>query len=201
MPHRFAPSAHAGAGPTPRGLPRGFSYLWVLLSVAFLGVSLVLAAEVHTTATRRSQEAELLAIGHQFREALRRFHERQVNGGKQYPSTLDELLQDPRGAGLTRHLRQVFVDPMTGKPEWGLVRVAGRIVGVHSLSEGQPLKQAGFDDEDIGFQQAKRYRDWVFVHPPGLLLNPPEAQQALVNPVPGGLSAAPPTPTLTPAQR
>lgn len=158
--------------------PRGFAYLWLLFTVAFLGLGLVIAAEVNSVAVQRDKEAELLSIGHQFREALRRYNARQAGPGQQYPATLDELLQDPRTPGVTRHLRQVFVDPMTGRAEWGLLRVGGRIVGVHSLSEAEPIKQAGFDDDDQLFAQSKRYRDWVFTHPPTLLQTSPEALRA-----------------------
>lgn len=158
--------------------PRGFAYLWLLFTVAFLGLGLVIAAEVNSVAVQRDKEAELLSIGHQFREALRRYNARQAGPGQRYPATLDELLQDPRTPGVTRHLRQVFVDPMTGRAEWGLLRVGGRIVGVHSLSEAEPIKQAGFDDDDQLFAQSKRYRDWVFTHPPTLLQTSPEAQRA-----------------------
>lgn len=171
---------------------RGFAYLWLLFTVAFLGLGLVLTAEVDSVAVQRDKEAELLSIGRQFREALRRYNARQAGPGQQYPATLDELLQDPRTPGVTRHLRQVFVDPMTGRAEWGLVRVGGRIVGVHSLSEAKPIKQAIFDDDDQSFAQAKRYRDWAFTHPPTLLLTSPEAQRAAqgMGPVQGSSAAA-----------
>jgi len=152
------------------GRHQGSAYLWVLLTVALIGLSFTLVAEVHRTLTVRDKEAELLSIGRQYREALRRYHDRQVGGERQYPTSMDELLLDPRGPGLTRHLRQVFVDPMTGKAEWGLVRLNGRIVGIHSLSEARPVKRAGFDDDDLGFEQARSYRDWVFTHPSNLLM-------------------------------
>ncbi|MCH8179504.1 MAG: type II secretion system protein [Proteobacteria bacterium] len=189
---------------------RGFAYLWLLFTVAFMGVGLVVVAEVHAVAQQRDKERELLAIGHQFREALRRYQERSgplpgqlpgqlpqggavvgVTGGvtglpttagtplgggagaRPYPASLDELLQDPRTPGITRHLRQVFVDPMTGKAEWGLVRVGGRIVGIHSLSQRQPIKQAGFEDQDMAFAGKERYRDWVFTYPAHLMASLP----------------------------
>ena len=176
--------------------PRGFAYLWLLFTVAFLGLGLVIAAEVNAVAVQRDKEAELLSIGHQFREALRRYNARQAGPGQQYPATLDELLQDPRTPGVTRHLRQVFVDPMTGRAEWGLLRVGGRIVGVHSLSEAEPIKQAGFDDDDQLFAQSKRYRDWVFTHPPTLLQTSPEAQRAAQGQG-QATSLTPPTPAAT----
>ena len=148
----------------------------MLLLVALMGLGLVLAAELDSTLARRSKERELLAIGHQFRAAIARYHEGPLEGGqREYPASLDELLRDGRHPGIRRHLRQVFVDPMTGKPEWGLMRVGGRIVGVYSLSELTPIKQDRFDAQDAAFRGRATYRDWVFTYPPDLQLRDPSA--------------------------
>jgi len=62
-----------------------------------------------------------------------------------------------------RHLRRIYVDPMTGKPDWDLVVLPGiGIVGVHSKSEGIPIKSSGFPVEFDKFSEAKNYTDWVF---------------------------------------
>jgi hypothetical protein len=71
---------------------------------------------------------------------------------------------------MMRHLRKVFVDPVTGKAEWGLVLIGDRIVGVHSLSEQKPIKQANFEAEVIHFANAENYTQWVFTYPPNLLI-------------------------------
>lgn len=151
----------------------GFAYLWTLLLVAQLGLGLVIGMEVYATSVQRDKEYELLAIGRQFRTALQRYYEMQRGGpddGKgEYPATLDDLLKDNRSPGIRRHLRRVFVDPMTGKPEWGLVKISGRIVGVHSLSEKRPIKQDRFEPEEAGFRGKQKYSDWVFTYPPHLL--------------------------------
>lgn len=152
----------------------GFAYLWTLLLVAFMGIGLTVAAEVYTTAARRSQERALLNVGHQFRRAIERYYESALVAGQhQYPTSLDDLLRDNRVPGIQRHLRQVFVDPVTGKPEWGLVRVGGRIVGIHSLSEDTPVKIDNFDAEDMSFRGKKKYSEWVFTYPADLLLRDP----------------------------
>lgn len=180
----------------------GFAYLWVLLLIAFIGLGLSLALDVQATAARRERERELLAIGRQFRLAIARYVELQRSpapGGQaaqpvqpvqpvpvapgagpavapdRYPASLDDLLKDPRSPGVTRHLRQVFVDPMTGKAEWGLLRVGGRIVGVFSLSEQLPIKQDGFEAEDAGFRGKQKYSEWVFTHPANALAQPATA--------------------------
>ena len=125
-----------------------------------------MATDLESTATQRDRERELLSIGRQFRTALASYYNmRGSNGMQRYPGTLDDLLRDSRVPGITRHLRKVFVDPMTGKAEWGLVKTGGRITGVHSLSDRKPIKQAGFDEE-MDFGQKNTYAEWVFSYSP-----------------------------------
>jgi hypothetical protein len=141
--------------------------------VAFMGVGLILGAEIYTTSTQRDKEKTLLAVGRQFRVAIGRYHQTKlVNGQHEYPMDLGDLLQDNRSAGVTRHLRKIFVDPMTAKSEWGVLRLGGKIVGVHSLSDVAPIKQDGFEAADVSFTNKKKYSEWVFTYPPDLLLSP-----------------------------
>lgn len=167
--------------PSSRLLPRiagagGFAYLWLLLLVALMGLSLTVGVQFYSTSVQRDKEYELLAIGRQFRAAIGRYHETQrattpgeAKGGD-YPATLDDLLKDNRSLSTQRHLRRVFVDPMTGKAEWGLLMIGGRIVGVHSLSDKVPIKQDRFEAEDMGFRGKQKYSDWVFTYPSDLLV-------------------------------
>jgi hypothetical protein len=151
-----------------------------------MGVGLTVAVEIDSTAVQRDREKELLAQGRQFRTAIGRYYESLQAGGKrEYPPSLDDLLQDRRVPGVKRHLRKVFVDPMTRKPEWGLIKVAGRIVGVHSLSEGRPIKQDGFEAEDMGLRGKEKYSEWLFVYPPDLLLQMGSRGPAAETPPPG----------------
>ena len=70
-----------------------------------------------------------------------------------------------------------FRDPVTGKPEWGLIKAPdGAIMGVHSLSTAAPIKRAGFLKRDETFKGAARYADWRFVHEP--VLTPERPVQA-----------------------
>lgn len=167
---------------------RGFAYIWVLLIVAFMGIGLVLGAEIYRTSTQRDKERELLSIGRQFRTALGRYHEAMLQAGrKEYPVNLEDLLHDKRTPELRRHLRKLFVDPMTAKEEWGVVRVGGRIVGVRSLSEEAPIKQDGFEAEDAVFRGKTKYRDWVFTYPADLMLR----LNAQASASPSGSASAP----------
>jgi hypothetical protein len=154
-----------------RGGQAGFSYLWVLLMVAFMGVGLTVAVEIDATVGRRDREKELLTIGRQFRAAIGSYHETKLfNGKTEYPTTLDDLLLDNRAPGIKRHLRKIFVDPMTGNAEWGLVRIGGRIAGVHSLSDKTPIKQDGFEADDMYLRGRQKYAEWMFVYPFDLML-------------------------------
>lgn len=183
---------HPSRAPT-RPAQRGFAYLWVLLLVAFMGLGLTVAVEVDATLARRSQEQELLVIGHQFRNAIARYYEGPLAGGqREYPATLDDLLRDNRAPGIRRHLRKVFTDPMTGKAEWGLMRVGGRIVGVHSLSGATPIKQDHFEAQDMAFRGRGKYSDWVFTYPPDLLLRdaPRQPETPASAPMPAASAAS-----------
>ena len=166
---------------------RGFSYFWLLFLVAFLGIGLALTSEMLTTAQQRDKERELLAIGHQFRQAIGSYYEVQQGNSqisatqnssttatatvsslsklRQYPTSLEDLLQDQRSQTTKRHLRKIFVDPMTGKAEWGLYMQGGKIVGIFSLSERQPIKMDGFEANDASFRQKTKYAEWIFAYP------------------------------------
>lgn len=143
-------------------MPRqsGFAYLFLLFVLALLAVSALAMGSVEYYARVRLNEAELLRIGAEFRHALRAYH--QAMPDHAYPQTLEELLLDQRTGRDQRHLRKLYADPITGQREWGLVIEQGRIVGVHSLSEREPMKLSGFAPEDVGFEGAERYADWVF---------------------------------------
>jgi type II secretory pathway pseudopilin PulG len=141
----------------------GFTYLGVLFFIAIMSAALAAVADVWSTHSKREKEAELLFIGNQFRDAIKSYA-RNTPGAAQLPKTLDELIEDKRFPNLRRHLRRIYVDPMTRKAEWGLVQVpGGGIVGVYSLSEDRPLKTAGFSAAAAGFADAKTYGDWKFV--------------------------------------
>jgi type II secretory pathway pseudopilin PulG len=132
----------------------GFTYIGLLIAVVFFGLGSVGAARLLASTERVEREAELLFVGHQFRQAIQSYLQAGPNAGK-YPATLDDLLLDPRYPTPRRHLRRVFVDPITGSTDWGLVLAPeGGIMGVHSLSEREPLKRANFEPEDSLFALA-----------------------------------------------
>lgn len=168
MPALDRPRIPPSPGPVaaPDGA-RGFSYIGVLLLAALMGMALAAAGQVWQVMRQREKEQELLFIGQQFRLALDRYARHTPGKGRRTPQRLEDLLQDPRAPGVQRYLRKIYVDPMTGRAEWGLITgPAGEIYGVHSLSTDEPLKKSQFRLADRPFEARKKYSDWVFLPPP-----------------------------------
>ena len=147
----------------------GFTYFTVMMVVVIMGAGLAAIGTVWHQAARREKERELLFVGGEFRRAIGRYFEGSP-GGPQFPKSLDDLLLDKRLPVVSRHLRKVYVDPMTGTRDWGLVKdPAGAIVGVYSKAVGKPLKSGKFNEEDKAFDAAVAYADWKFVYGSGSL--------------------------------
>ena len=128
------------------------TYIGLLIAVVFFGLGSVGAARLLASTERAEREAELLFIGHQFRQAIHSYFAAGPRAG-QYPAKLDDLLQDNRYPTPKRHLRRLFVDPITGKTDWGLVLAPeGGIMGIYSQSEREPQKRANFDLADADFE-------------------------------------------------
>lgn len=144
---------------------RGFTYLAVLLAVAVIGIGLAATGKIWSQARQREQEQELLFVGNQFRQAIALYYQRTPGAAPRYPAELEDLLQDKRYPGTQRYLRKLYADPMTGKPEWGLVTApGGGIMGVYSLSGMTPIKTSGFWERDRTFEGANHYSDWKFFY-------------------------------------
>jgi type II secretory pathway pseudopilin PulG len=143
---------------------RGFTYVGLLLSVAIAGTGLAAYAELASHAGQREKEAELLFRGNAFQAAIASYYKKE----QRYPKSLEQLLKDERYPMPVRHLRKLYADPMTGAPDWALVEAPGGagVMGVHSRSEAAPIKTGNFLLRNQGFEEAKRYADWKFIHSP-----------------------------------
>lgn len=153
---------------------QGFGYLLVMLIVVLIGLGLGGAGTLWRTESQRLKESQLLFIGEQYRNAIRSYYSA-PGPAKQFPKSLNDLLLDTRQTKLTRHLRKLYPDPVTGKKEWGLIVDAdGRgISGVYSLAPGEPLKQRGFALHQREFEEAKTYAAWQFIVTPVTPAPPP----------------------------
>ncbi len=152
-----------------RKASRGFTYLGILFAVALIGIGLATTGTVWSVSAQRHREKQLLFVGEQFRNAIKSYYVHGPSGLRQYPRTLQDLLEDTRGGILQRHLRKVYVDPMSGKNDWRTIQLAeGVLIGVSSRATGSPIKQANFTPENQGFVDAECYCDWLFVYLPDL---------------------------------
>jgi len=150
-----------------RRIQSGFTYIGVLVLLAIMGITAAATADVWHTARKRETEKELLFIGNQYRQAIGRYYEQSPGSAKTYPTSLKDLLRDPRTPGMKRYLRKPFPDPVTGREEWGLVKgPAGEIMGVFSRSEETPLKKTNFRRVDAGLENKQKYSEWWFVYTP-----------------------------------
>jgi len=113
----------------------GFAYIALLASITVLMLVLTSASEVASQSLKREREYQLFFVGEQIRNAIGRYYENTPQGTKAFPKSLNVLLHDERFINNTRHLRQIYLDPMTNTRDWGLVQNENKqIIGVFSTS-------------------------------------------------------------------
>lgn len=153
------------ASPFPNS--SGFTYVGLLAFVAVLGMASAAAVSAGAAVQRRDVETELLFIGSQFRDAFKSYRDATPPGQRPYPASLEDLVRDRRVPGVRRHLRRIYVDPLTGSADWGTVAAPGDgIAGVFSRSQARPLKIAQFPPEFAQFEGKESYADWIFAYVP-----------------------------------
>jgi type II secretory pathway pseudopilin PulG len=115
---------------------RGFTFLWLIFVLAVVAAGLAAIAQPIHLAVQREREAELMFRGGEMSRALGSYRAASPASAAAAPATLEELLDDRRGPRPQRHLRRLYADPFTGKPDWVLVQNDdGRITGVHSRAD------------------------------------------------------------------
>lgn len=176
----------------------GFTYLGVLFLISVLAMTAAAASVVWRIAKQRDDERELVFIGRQFAAAIEHYRVHSTDPALPYPRRLEDLLRDDRDITPQRHLRRLYVDPMTGDTQWGLIRLPdGGLVGVHSLSERKPYPRtfvvAGFSPP-----VSTSYQQWQFVAPSAVELL---AAYAAANPVAPPTVSPAPSPASPPPTR
>ena len=183
----------------------GFTYVGLVVFVAILGMVGAATLKVDGLMRRAAAEQELLETGAAFSAALRSYAAATPRGFPTLPPTLQDLLKDPRFPGTRRHLRKIFVDPITGSTEWG-VQYQGDKVGVlavYSLSQARPLKVANFDARFRNFENKAHLSEWKFAAAgPDAVVVPASApaQPGLPAPMPAMPPPSPEIPAAPPAQ-
>ena len=153
-------NANQGRARPARRCAGGFTYIGLLAAIAIIGIGISAVGQVSHSLQMREKERELLFVGDQFRKAIASY--KSVPPGI-YPQSLDDLLLDKRFPNVRRHLRRIYVDPMTGSKQWGLVDIPGRgIAGVFSLSDETPLKTQNFPVLYKAFEGKTKYSEWRF---------------------------------------
>jgi type II secretory pathway pseudopilin PulG len=156
----------------PRPREAGFTYVGLIVLVTIIGLVGAATLKADALLRRAAAEEELLDIGAAFSAALTSYAEATPRGQPQQPPSPDDLLKDPRVPGIRRHLRKIFVDPITGKAEWGIVWLnkgtgingsgGSGVVAVYSLSQAKPLKQTHFDARFQNLEGRAHFTDWKF---------------------------------------
>lgn len=177
---------------------RGATYLFVMLAVVLMGISVTVAAKQWKAVVQRERESDLLAKGIEIQNALAAYSAQQKKGrvfpGEIYPLTLEELTKQPRPV-----LRKAYQDPMTGG-DWDYVRdPTGRIKGVKSKSAAQSFKQFGFPPALRHFEGLTSYNAWVFQYPNASTPQVPQTPSVPGPPVAPAPAATPGPPTSGPA--
>jgi len=175
----------------------GFTYLGLIIFVAIIGLVGAATLKIGALLQRAAAEEELLDIGAAFSAALDSYAAATPPGASPYPPSLAELLKDPRSPAVQRHLRKIYVDPLTGKAEWGIVYLGGGetgVIAIHSLSEAKPLKVGNFDSRFKGLDNKDTISEWRFGASERSLA--PQVPQA---PQPAPVEALPPPPAPPPA--
>lgn len=152
--------------PVPSRPRAGFTYIGLMLLIAVMGVAASATVTVADLARRRAAETELLRVGQQYMKAFLEYEIRTPPGhGNRAPGRLEDLLRDPRQPGVRRYLRELYPDPVTGKPDWQLVPApGGGIMGVKSASCAPTIRRSFPDGDWMVFNGTTRYCDWNFTY-------------------------------------
>jgi type II secretory pathway pseudopilin PulG len=156
---------------------QGFTYLAALFLVGIAGAGLAATSEFWSHSRQREKEAELIWIGNQFTQAIALYYHRSPGAVRRYPERLEDLLEDRRYLTMQRYLRRIYADPITGKPEWGLIPApGGGIMGIHSTAAAKPIRSISLTRDEKS-STAASYREWRFVYEPPTPAQAPPVKQ------------------------
>lgn len=134
-----------------------------MMLIAIVALSLFAGIAVQTTSSisKADKEKELIFRGQAYRNAIASYY-RAGRLRKEYPSSLEALLKDPRFPN-KHHIRRLYLDPITNSKIWMLIyNEDGGIIGVASTSKKHPTRQQGFPIGLEHFEKAETYHGWHF---------------------------------------
>jgi type II secretory pathway pseudopilin PulG len=142
---------------------RGYILVVTMFMAFMVAVLLIALARWWQAEARREKERELLWVGSQFRAALAGYAAASPAGATPRPPDLAALLRDDRDGTLRRHLRRIYIDPMTASDAWGIVTAEdGSVLAVHSRFSGRPLAPDGASPRFRMFEGTTLYSQWRF---------------------------------------
>jgi type II secretory pathway pseudopilin PulG len=109
---------------------QGFMLVGLIVAIFFVLLALSVAAPKMAQELRREREVEAVHRGNQYVRAIRLYYRKLGH----YPGSMDQLEKTNN----IRFLRQQYVDPMTGKADWRLIKVGEAKTTVKGFF-GQPL--------------------------------------------------------------
>lgn len=142
---------------------KGALLMAMLVALAVIGMAATSLTLEHSGQQQRDAEEELLFAGEQYRQAIESYWRSSPGSARQWPTKLEDLLNDNRFPQPRHHIRKLFRDPMSqGKP-WVEIKLGLSIIGVHSQSAAAPFRRVGFSDTQIKFGNAQTYAEWEFI--------------------------------------
>ncbi len=131
------------SGASPLENEQGITYLFVMILMVTMSVSLLAVTQQWSVIMQRDREAELQFRGTRIKEAIDRFvadyQVQKATRANQWPRSLEELTKkSPK-----RYLQTVYLDPMTGE-DFALIKVGEEIHGVKSTSTKKPYNKVLF---------------------------------------------------------
>jgi type II secretory pathway pseudopilin PulG len=108
----------------------GFLLVGLIVAIFFILLALSVAAPKVAQALRRDREVEAVHRGNQYVRAIRLYYKKFGH----YPGSIEQLEKTNN----IRFLRQRYIDPMTGKEDWRLIKVGEAKTTVKGFF-GQPL--------------------------------------------------------------
>lgn len=113
---------------------------------------------------RLRMEEQIVYAGNEITDAIASYYGATPGKVRELPREWTDLLDDNRNGQHAQHLRDLPLDPMTGRRDWVPVRDRdGRITGVHSASSKQSLGLPAFASARV---TGERYSDWLFAFDP-----------------------------------
>jgi type II secretory pathway pseudopilin PulG len=109
---------------------QGFMLVGLIVAIFIVLLVLGIAAPKMAQELRRDREVEAMHRGNQYVRAIQLYYRKSGS----YPGTMDSLAKGTP----VKYLRQQYVDPFTGKPDWRLIHVGEAKTTVKGFF-GQPL--------------------------------------------------------------